>query len=388
MASDRNVTLGTHNTEIGCGMSDDQYRDRRGRSAAAPSEAVVPTIPDDLVAMLDLLAQTIVQALGFGVAAVNIARPDGSLEVVSVAGDEQARKMLLGTVCTAEIWDQILAVSEPCGRLRFADHRNDEANSQLLIWIPDVVPINAEDAWHPQDALFAPLAAEDGSRLGILSVDLPRDGRRPSPATCSALEAFAVSTALAIEHATLRSRAESSERLLKQLAKRDSLTGVGNRSMLFERLQDAASARTEHRSLLALAFLDLDGFKLINDRHTHDVGDHILHVVAQRLGTVAGPHDTVVRWGGDEFLVLLEQLDDEAGGLEVVQRILATVAQPIRHLDQEFTVTASLGVAFCSAADEVDADELVRRADSAMYRVKRVGRNSFAVFDSISDLAL
>src|SRR5450759_776199 len=171
-------------------MSEDQDRGDGG-----PLNIVVPTVPDDLVAMLDLLAQTIVQALGFGVAAVNIARPDGSLEVISVAGDEQARKMLLGAVYSAEIWDQVLAVSEPWGRLRFADHRNEEANPDLLSWIPDFVPIADEDAWHPEDALFAPLIAEDGSRLGILSVDLPHDGRRPNSATCDALGAFAVSAA-------------------------------------------------------------------------------------------------------------------------------------------------------------------------------------------------
>ena len=109
-------------------MSQDPYRDRRGAMDTSSYEVVVPTVPADLVSMLDLLAETIVKALGFGVAAVNIARPDGSLEVISVAGDEQARKMLLGTVYRAEIWDQILAVSEPWGLLRFADHRNEEAN--------------------------------------------------------------------------------------------------------------------------------------------------------------------------------------------------------------------------------------------------------------------
>jgi diguanylate cyclase (GGDEF)-like protein len=363
-------------------MSEDQDRSDAGPENIASSEVGVPTVPDDLVAMLDLLAQTIVQALGFGVAAVNITRPDGSLEVISVAGDEQARKMLLGAVYSAEIWDQVLAVSEPWGRLRFADHRNEEANPDLLSWIPDIVPIADEDAWHPEDALFAPLIAEDGTRLGILSVDLPHDGRRPNAATCSALGAFAVSTALAIEHATLRSRAESSERTLRQLAKHDSLTGVGNRSMLFERLQHAATARPEHRSLLALAFLDLDDFKVINDRHTHAVGDLILQAVARRIRTVVRPHDTVVRWGGDEFLVLLEQLDHEAAGLAVVQRILAAVAEPIRYLDQEFAVTASLGVTFCPVDVAIDVDQLVHRADSAMYRVKRIGHNDFAVFDA------
>ena len=233
----------------GYGMQQDQYRDRRGAVYPVSLDAHAPTVPDDLVAMLDLLAETIVQALGFGVAAVHIARPDGSLEVIAVAGDEQARKTLLGTVDSADIWDQVLAESEPWGRLRFADHRNEAANPELLSWVPDFVPIATEDAWHPQDALFAPLIAEDGSRLGVLSVDLPYGGRRPGSATCNALGAFAVSTALAIEHATLRSRAESSERSLQQLAKQDSLTGVGNRSMLFERLQDAATARAERSAV-------------------------------------------------------------------------------------------------------------------------------------------
>ena len=166
-------------------MSQDQHRDRRGAMDASSPEVVVPTVPDDLVAMLDLLAQTIVQALGFGVTAVNIARPDGSLEVISVAGDERARKTLLGTVYSAEIWDQILGVSEPwASSIRRSPQRGGEPD--LLSWIPDVVPLLVDDAWHPQDALFAPLIAEDGSRLGILSVDLPQDGRRPNSATCDA----------------------------------------------------------------------------------------------------------------------------------------------------------------------------------------------------------
>ncbi len=367
-------------------MTKDQDRDQGGSPGTAPSGPLEPTVPDDLVAMLDLLSQTVVRALGFGVAVVNIARPDGSLEVVSVAGDEQARKMLLGTVQSAEVWDRFLAVSEPWGRLRFADHRNQDADSDLLSWVPDMVPIDAEDAWHPEDALFAPLTAADGSRLGIMSVDLPRDGRRPTPATCSALEAFALSTALAIEHATLRSRAESSERSLRELAKFDSLTGVGNRSMLFERLEHAATVRPERRSLLALAFIDLDGFKIINDSYSHDIGDLVLRRVAGRIRRVVRPHDTVVRWGGDEFIVLLDLLDDAAVAEHVAQRILAAAAEPIRDHDQQWGVTVSIGLALCSGADTLDVDELVRQADSAMYRAKRAGRNTYAVFDKVDDL--
>lgn len=368
-------------------MSESSHRGQPERAHVPSPAAGAATVPHDLVAMLDLLAQTVVEALGFGIAVINIARPDGSLEVVSSAGDERCRAALLGNVQSAEIWDQLLEVSETWGRLRFSEHSSAHADSKLLEYIPDFEPILGEDAWHPEDALFAPLTAEDGSRLGILSVDLPRDGRRPDRATCTALEAFAISAALAIEHATLRSRAESSERSMRWLATHDSLTGAGNRSMLFERLSHTTTARVGHRSLLALAFIDLDNFKVINDHHSHNVGDHILQVVTDRLRAVVRTHDTVIRWGGDEFIVLLEQLDDEPAGLEVAQRILQAVAEPIRYLDQDFAVTASVGLTFAQAVDEVDADELVRQADSAMYRVKRTGRNACTVFTSVPHLA-
>ena len=170
-----------------------------------------PTVSHDLVTMLDLLTQTIVSALGFGVAVINIAHPDGTFEVASVAGDESARDTLLGTVDSAEMWDRLLAASEPWGRLRFADHRNESARSDLLTWVPDVEPVEAEDAWHPEDALFAPLIGSDGNGSASCRSTSPRTAAVPDPRPGSALEGFAVSTALAIEHATLRARAEASE---------------------------------------------------------------------------------------------------------------------------------------------------------------------------------
>ena len=351
-------------------------------------EAVAPTVPDDLVAMLDLLAETIVEALGFGVAAINIAHPDGSLEVVSVAGDDDARRTLLGNREGAEVWDRLLAVGQRWGRLHFLDHRDDDVEQVALQWTPKFEMVDAPDAWHPEDALFATLTASDGSRLGILSVDLPQDGLRPGPATRKALEAFAISTALAIEHATLRSRAEASERRYQRLASHDVLTGVGNRSMLLDRLRQTTSRRRQDRSLMALVFVDLDGFKAVNDRHTHVMGDLVLTTVAQRLCKEVRPQDTVVRWGGDEFLVLLEQLDDEASALEVVRRLESAVAAPIAHLGEDVAVTASVGVVFHRPDDEIDGEELVRRADAAMYEVKRSGRSDVGVFDATTDRAV
>jgi diguanylate cyclase (GGDEF)-like protein len=329
--------------------------------------------------MLDLLASTIVQALGFGVACINITRPDGSLEVVSVAGDDGARSALLGTVQSAEFWDDLLSVSESWGRLRFADHRNEAANVDMLSWVPDMVPIDAEDAWHPEDALYAPLIASDGSRLGALSVDLPRDGRRPSSSTCQALEAFAISAALAIEHSALRRRAEESERRYRRLASHDPLTGAGNRSILTQRLAHALKRRPEIDSLLSVVFVDLDGFKAVNDVHSHDAGDYVLKLVAARIQTLVRPHDTVARWGGDEFLVLLEHVDNEAAALAVARRIVAAVAEPVRRFGDDFSITASVGVAVTAAGEQIGVDELITRADAAMYAAKRAGGNACAV---------
>ncbi|CAN5506731.1 hypothetical protein BH10ACT10_BH10ACT10_15470 [soil metagenome] len=356
-----------------------------GPGGSAPRDPVVrvaPTVSDDLQTMLDLLAQTIVSTLGFGVAVINIVRRDGSLEVASVAGDEKARTMLLGTVDSAEIWDGLLAASEPWGRLRFADHRNEAAYYEMLSWVPDIEPIDAEDAWHPEDALFAPLISADGRRVGVLSVDLPHDGRRPNTATCKALEGFAVSTALAIEHATLRARAEASEDLLRERASHDALTGVGNRSMLFERLEHALTVRQQQRGTLAVAFIDLDRVKSVNDGFSHLVGDQVLTSVARRIQSVVRPAETVVRWGGDEFLVLFEHLDADAESVTMVERILAAVAEPIHCDGHELTVTARIGIAFRQPGDTFDADELVRRADLAMYTVKKSGRAGVAVYDA------
>lgn len=344
-----------------------------------------PTVADDLVAMLDLLAETIVQALGFGVAVVNIARPDGSLRAVSVAGDDDARENLLGTAEGAEVWDQLLAVSEPWGRLRFADHRNEAANVGGLRWVPDLEPIDAEDAWHPEDALFAPLVATDGSRLGILSVDCPQGGRRPSSATCHALEAFVVSAALAIEHAALRARAEASEQRFRHLASHDQLTGVGNRSMLLHQLERAVTASEEERFLIAVIFVDLDGFKAINDTRSHQTGDHVLQAVAHRVQGSVRQQDTVARWGGDEFVILLEQLASEQVAREIAQRITAALAQPLRDISPDLSLTASVGVAFGRPADHLSSDQLITQADAAMYEAKKSGRNAWAIFPHEQD---
>lgn len=166
----------------------------------------VLTLPVELAETLQLVADTIVESLGFEVATINLVdeADDSAMVVVAVSGPQEVRELLLGRRQGRSGWAQLLAASEPWGRLRFLDHASAVTDpSDMLTWIPDIPVVDEPDAWHPEDALFAPLEDADGRHLGVLSVDLPRDGKRPGPATRHALEAFAVTAWLAIRHATL-----------------------------------------------------------------------------------------------------------------------------------------------------------------------------------------
>lgn len=153
---------------------------------------------------LQLVADTIVESLGFEVAVVNIVDGDETMVVAAVCGPDDVREQLLNRRQGRDGWAKLLEASEPWGRLRFLDHATSPADpADIFSWVPDIPVLDDPGAWHPEDSLFAPLESSDGEHLGMLSVDVPRDGRRPGPATRRALEAFAVTAALAIQHATL-----------------------------------------------------------------------------------------------------------------------------------------------------------------------------------------
>jgi diguanylate cyclase (GGDEF)-like protein/PAS domain S-box-containing protein len=161
------------------------------------------------------------------------------------------------------------------------------------------------------------------------------------------------------------------ERQVEQLAFFDALTGLPNRRLLADRMeQSLALAAREHVSLV-VCYLDLNGFKPINDRFGHGAGDHLLRTVAQRLRHAVREHDTVARVGGDEFVLLLNQLPSE-DCTPIVERVLAAIELPIPLIDgkHQAHVSASLGVAH-HPTDGTTADALIRHADAAMYAVKR-----------------
>jgi diguanylate cyclase (GGDEF)-like protein len=164
---------------------------------------------------------------------------------------------------------------------------------------------------------------------------------------------------------------------LQHHALHDSLTGLANRKLLRERL-GAALTGADSDKHVAVLFVDLDGFKQINDAHGHDVGDSVLVAVAQRISERVRSVDTVARLGGDEFAVLLTELahEDDAGVL--AQRILHSIQAPLEIGSLCLTPGASVGVAVRGI--HTDIDQLIREADTAMYGAKSSGKGAVVVF--------
>jgi diguanylate cyclase (GGDEF)-like protein/PAS domain S-box-containing protein len=170
-----------------------------------------------------------------------------------------------------------------------------------------------------------------------------------------------------------------SERLT-HAAIHDPLTGLPNRTLLGDRLGLALGRARRNGGDVGVIFLDLDRFKFINDSLGHVTGDELLKILAARLRTVIRPSDTVARFGGDEFVVLCEEMEGTAAVMDVAQRVADAIALPVSFTGQEIFVTASLGVAV-SSSPVAGADELLRDADAAMYRAKDLGRARIVLFD-------
>ena len=178
------------------------------------------------------------------------------------------------------------------------------------------------------------------------------------------------------------------EQTAQHLASHDALTGLANRRALEQTLEQALAApAASAQALVAVCFMDLDGFKLVNDTHGHDAGDEVLQVVAARLKAQARASDCVARLGGDEFVVLLAGLGSTQEAVEIMERCLAAISQPIRlQHGAVVQVGASLGVALSLAAGE-SAAQLLQLADEAMYAAKRAGKGRIVVARSAPALA-
>ena len=169
---------------------------------------------------------------------------------------------------------------------------------------------------------------------------------------------------------------------LEHIAHFDALTALPNRVLLGDRLKHAMRMAPRHGSRIALVYLDLDGFKDVNDLHGHEVGDRLLVELAARLRQVLREGDTLARLGGDEFVAVLLDLPDLGACETLLSRMLREIARPFKLDGKEVQVSGSLGVTHYPQAEEVDADQLLRQADQAMYQAKVSGKNRFQVFDT------
>jgi len=185
--------------------------------------------------------------------------------------------------------------------------------------------------------------------------------------------------ARSIRYAIERKRAEVA---LAHQALHDPLTRLPNRALFLDRLEQAL-ARAQRSSIgIAVLFLDLDRFKVINDSLGHDAGDRLLVDVANRLQGVVRPGDTVARFGGDEFTILCDDVGGERDAVLIAERVAAAVGAPFALDGDEAFLTTSLGIALTTGRENSRAEALIRDADAAMYRAKERGKSRYELFDS------
>lgn len=306
--------------------------------------------------------------------------------------------------------DEILTVlRETVGQMGFADTTVFEveghAGTPSLVARPvrhssDVLAIPPGDArltagalardrgsavvWPPPDAaapaaysvlVGVPVSVTTDTAV-VLTARWPEPGAPPDP-QCESIELFASQAGAALRNAQVHTELQGLKDRLAHEAAHDSLTDLPNRRRFHEDLERVCG-RGRASDLVAVLFLDLDGFKEVNDRYGHDQGNALLVAVAKRIRNCVRPGDIVARMGGDEFTVMLTRLQNPAPAIEVAERICTMLTEPFELGPDVVRVSTSIGIAL-SPADRADSGDLVRRADVAMYRAKSQGKAGWAI---------
>ena len=190
-----------------------------------------------------------------------------------------------------------------------------------------------------------------------------------------------------LEVRLLYKQLEDYSRALESLALHDGLTGLPNRRLLMDRLSFAISHARRNKSTMAVMYLDLDGFKQVNDTLGHDVGDTLLRMVADRLVATVRQEDMVARMGGDEFVIGLWELSHADGAGKLASKVIQAVSQPYSIQGHSVSITASIGVGiYPTHGDEVET--LMKSADLALYEAKRTGKNDYCIAARTNQLAV
>jgi len=172
---------------------------------------------------------------------------------------------------------------------------------------------------------------------------------------------------------------KAAESYIREKSLHDALTGLPNRVLLYDRIMHEIDSTNRRGNMMALMFLDMDGFKTINDTYGHDAGDKLLQAFAARIGGCIRQSDTMARIGGDEFVILLPDINNKEDVLQVGRKIRDCCKKPYEIDKQTFSVTVSIGISLYPE-DGKEIDTLLKKADSAMYTVKASGKNDLAFF--------
>jgi diguanylate cyclase (GGDEF)-like protein len=223
-----------------------------------------------------------------------------------------------------------------------------------------------------ESAVCVPLKHR-GQVLGVMNL-IGAPGHTYSEYDLRAVSLFAEHAAIAVANARLYEAERALSAQLSHQVVHDPLTGAANRVLISDRLAQALARVRRRESIVAVLFIDIDNFKLVNDELGHEAGDFVLTAIAQRLGELVRPSDTVGRFGGDEFLVICEDLSDHDQGHEIAVRILQGLARPFATPFGERTLSASIGIAPCGHDRLSSVANVIRAADQAMYRAKMEGK--------------
>jgi diguanylate cyclase (GGDEF)-like protein/PAS domain S-box-containing protein len=341
--------------------------DRKRADAFAHEEARVleliltgAPVPETLTTLVRALEARVPDAVG----SISLIEDDSRV-LTSVAAPSVAPEYLseVARQTTVEDVDRFLSTTQSCVVRDVQRSRARPALKQLHFE-------------HGVQGLWStPIRSPDGTEFDGLLALLLRTVRDPRPGEMAILERARDLAALAIDR-------DARTKELGRLALHDTLTGLPNRALAQDRLEHALErlAQTEDEAVVAVLFVDLDRFKLVNDGLGHETGDELLVSVSHRLGATVRRQDTLARIGGDEFVIVCEDLADEEQAVELAERVAHAFAEPFALSRAEVTVSASVGIAATSRSSERAAN-LLHDADAAMYRAKRRGGARHELFD-------
>jgi len=257
----------------------------------------------------------------------------------------------------------------------------EQTFSRHVIGLRDVLVVRDADEepwlsdsahkWQPWRSYLATTLFLDGAAAGVLSF-VSRNPRVDDEADGDFVLVIASLIASALER-------ERREQQLSEMAFVDALTTLPNRAYFSEQVDLACADARRHGGSFAVQYVDLDGFKAVNDRFGHEAGDHVLSVIAARLKMAVRDADVIARFGGDEFVVLQTKLEDENAISRLASRLIEVAGEALIVNDETITLGASVGVARFPS-DAQSSEDLLRCADAAMYRAKRAGRNRLEIY--------